>query len=147
MTSFCDNPEIAWDVIRSLIIDQDDYSEEVMPVLKTDFEAKAREYYNADFIFYFDSWETSVPKDPAHPITSESLEKPGIVTEFTEADADFILDYLDNRCGCPYTLSVHEEIAAIIQEEISAYLAGVGTAEDCAKKIQSRVSIWLAENR
>lgn len=147
MTSFCESPEIAWDVIRMLILNPDDFPEDVLPVLKTDFEAKAREFYNTDFIFYFDGWETSVPKDPAHPITSESLEKPGIVTEFTEADADFILDYLDNRCGYPYTLSVHEEIAAVIQEEISAYLAGIGTAKDCAGKIQSRVSIWLAEHK
>ena len=32
------------------------------------------------------------------------------------------------------------------REEISALSAGVGTPEDCAKKIQSRVSIWLAEH-
>ena len=36
---------------------------------------------------------------------------------------------------------------AIVQEEIDAYLAGMGTPEDCAKKIQSRASIWLAENQ
>ncbi|MCR5682925.1 MAG: hypothetical protein K6G29_10805, partial [Clostridiales bacterium] len=39
------------------------------------------------------------------------------------------------------------EVASIIREEISSFLGGVGTAEDCAKKIQSRMSIWLAENR
>ncbi|MBO7404053.1 MAG: hypothetical protein J6V24_03745, partial [Clostridia bacterium] len=82
-----------------------------------------------------------------HPITTSTLDKPGIVTEFTEADAAFIMDYLDNRCGYPYTLSVHEEIAAIIQEEISAFLAGHGTSDDCAAKIQSRASIWLAEHK
>ncbi len=39
------------------------------------------------------------------------------------------------------------EISSLIREEISSFLGGVGTAEDCAKKIQSRVSIWLSENR
>lgn len=34
----------------------------------------------------------------------------------------------------------------IVEKEISAYLAGVGTADDCAEKIQSRVEIWLAEH-
>ena len=29
---------------------------------------------------------------------------------------------------------------------MSAFVGGVGTAEDCTKKIQSRVSIWLAEH-
>ena len=147
MTSFCENPEIAWDVIRSLIIDPDGFPGDSLPVLKTDFEWKAEEYRDSVFTFYFDGWEVVGEKDPDHPITTSTLDKPGIVTEFTEADAAFIMDYLDNRCGYPYTLSVHEEIAAIIQEEISAYLGGVGSAEDCAKKIQSRVSIWLAEHQ
>ena len=35
----------------------------------------------------------------------------------------------------------------IIFEEVLELEGGVGTAEDCAKKIQSRVSIWLAEHR
>ena len=39
------------------------------------------------------------------------------------------------------------EVNELVREEISAYLKGVGTAEDCAEKIQSRVSIWLEENR
>ena len=34
----------------------------------------------------------------------------------------------------------------IVKEEISAYLGGLGTAEDCAKKIQSRAEIWVAEH-
>ncbi len=146
MTSFCENGEIAWDVIR-MLIDQNDFPMNGLPVLKSDLEKKAREYYNTDFIFYFDGWETSLPKDPAHPLTNEALVKPGIFTEFTEEDAAFIMDYLDNQCGCPLTESVHEEVAAIIQEEISAFLGGVGTADSCAAKIQSRVSIWLAEHQ
>ena len=38
------------------------------------------------------------------------------------------------------------EVASIIREEISSFLGGVGSAADCAGKIQSRMSIWLAEN-
>ena len=34
----------------------------------------------------------------------------------------------------------------IVREEISTYFGGLGTAEACAKKIQSRVTIWLSEN-
>ena len=145
MTSFCENGEIAWDVIRTLI-DQNDFETGGLPVLKSDFERTAKEYADSVFTFYFDGWETVGQKDPEHPLTSEQLDRPGIVTEFTEEDAAFIYDYLDNRCGAPYALSVDEEVAAIIQEEISAFLSGVGSAEDCAAKIQSRVSIWLAEH-
>ncbi|MCR4907104.1 MAG: hypothetical protein K6A33_13625, partial [Clostridiales bacterium] len=38
------------------------------------------------------------------------------------------------------------EVSSIIREEISSFIGGVGTAADCAGKIQSRMSIWLAEN-
>ncbi len=49
--------------------------------------------------------------------------------------------------GSPMLEYVPEAIYDIIEEEASAYYAGLGTAEDCAKKIQSRASIWMAEHR
>ncbi len=49
--------------------------------------------------------------------------------------------------GEPFTSAFPAELDEIVQEEISAYFSGMGTAEDCAAKIQSRASIWLAENR
>ncbi len=47
------------------------------------------------------------------------------------------------RAGCDRRFL---EALAIVLEELSALEAGVGTAEDCAKKIQPRASIWLAEH-
>ena len=47
----------------------------------------------------------------------------------------------------PLLRSVPKDVMEIINEEISAHLAGRGTAEDCAGKIQSRASIWLAEHK
>ena len=35
----------------------------------------------------------------------------------------------------------------IVEEEVSALIAGVGSAEDCAAKIQSRAAIWAAEQK
>ncbi|MBQ3638141.1 MAG: hypothetical protein II953_07250, partial [Clostridia bacterium] len=48
--------------------------------------------------------------------------------------------------GEPFTDAFPADANAIVQEEINEYLSGMGTPEDCAKKIQSRVSIWLAEH-
>ena len=39
------------------------------------------------------------------------------------------------------------EILGIIDEEISVFLGGAVSAEDCAARIQSRVSLWLAEHK
>ncbi len=72
---------------------------------------------------------------------------PGIETALTEEDADRLRDLFENRLGVPYDPAVSEDVVAIVNEEVSAFLGGLGTAEDCAAKIQSRVSIWLAENK
>ena len=37
-------------------------------------------------------------------------------------------------------------LMGIRRGRLSAFLSGVGTAEECAAKIQSRVTLWLAEN-
>ena len=37
-------------------------------------------------------------------------------------------------------------VADIVGEKVSSFLAGMGTAEDCAEKIQSHAEIWLAEH-
>jgi hypothetical protein len=46
----------------------------------------------------------------------------------------------------PIIYNTSEGVEDIVGEEVSAFLAGMGTAEECAGKIQSRVSIWLAEH-
>jgi hypothetical protein len=65
---------------------------------------------------------------------------------FDEAELSFLRSWIDNA-GEPFTDAFPSELCEIVKEEIDAWLAGMGTPEDCAKKIQSRVSIWLAENK
>ncbi|MCR5681316.1 MAG: hypothetical protein K6G29_02595 [Clostridiales bacterium] len=74
-------------------------------------------------------------------------QNPGMETEFTEEDAARFYDLFENKLGVPYSPAVSEDVTDIVEEEISAFLGGIGTADDCAAKIQSRVSIWLAEHR
>ena len=56
------------------------------------------------------------------------------------------MNRLFDEGGQPMLEYISEDIWDIITEESSAYFSGHGTAEDCAKKIQSRVSILLAEH-
>ena len=60
------------------------------------------------------------------------------------------LSYLRNwidGAGEPFTNAFPTGVNEIVQEEIGEWLSGMGTPEDCAKKIQSRASIWLAEHK
>ena len=56
-----------------------------------------------------------------------------------------ICDLLDSM-GSPIIEDTPEDVWNIVNEEMSAFFTGMGTAEECAKKIQSRVSIWLSEH-
>ena len=47
----------------------------------------------------------------------------------------------------PWLEQTPTEMSEICSEEVSAYLGGLGTAEECMDKIQSRVSLWAAERK
>jgi hypothetical protein len=69
-----------------------------------------------------------------------------VVPFCTEQDVKAALE-LVRTAGRPFREELPYEARAIVNEEISSYLGGVGSARDCAEKIQSRVSIWLAEHQ
>jgi len=87
----------------------------------------------------------AIERDPDHPLTEETLEKPGIILTFTDEDRQKYEDFLD-RSGNPLIHEIPDAVTNLVKEEISVFFGGLGTAEDCAKKIQSRVTIWLSEN-
>ena len=78
-------------------------------------------------------------------LRTKPLKRPGYVCVPEEDDLARFRAFLDEQAGYPMTEFVEPEIIAIIQEELSALSDGVGTPDDCAAKVQSRVSIWLAE--
>ena len=66
-------------------------------------------------------------------------------TPLTDEEIAELCTMLDGM-GSPIIEKTPTAVEAIVEEEISVFLSGMGTAEDCAKKIQSRVEIWLAEH-
>lgn len=87
-------------------------------------------------------------KHVSNPVSEQRLthfREPGYIIDFTEEDTERIMKILD---GDALRIShiVPVEVTEIVNEEISAFLAGHGTSADCAAKIQSRASIWLAEH-
>ena len=152
MTSFCADREFAWDVIRMLVTGPDSQ----IPILKKSYEKEAAEYIEENRYMIltlthdeggFHSRSSGrIAEDGIFP-TLDDLDTLGWISIPTEDDFARLEAFLDNDAGYPLTERVSPEVNDIIEEEISAYFAGVGSAEDCAKKIQSRVSLWLAEHR
>lgn len=152
ITTFCDYPEIAWDFLSGYI--KPEYDEKrsgftgiySMPIFKSMYDIICEEYYTYEFTFNFRGGASWGPMDPENPMTVEDLDEPGILTYFTKEDSAELREFIDNGTGWATASSVPEEITNIVTEEISSFTSGVKTAEDCARVIQSRVSIWLAEH-
>ena len=151
ITSFCSDPDAAWEVVKSFF--ESDVEMYNLPALKSSFDQLAETYYDYEFKFYYDGsaeWGTTDEEGEGSAMVvgegGSSLDRPGIVTYFTPEDAARIKDFLDQPVT-PLNAAVPEEVNAIINEEISALTAGSASPEDCAKRIQSRVGIYLAEHK
>ena len=146
ITSTCTVPALAWEFVRTAVLEEREsyYGRDVFPILKDRFRDGLAQLYDQEIIQYFSgNMHITTPK-PDPPTTYADLREPGYIVDFTEADAEHILDSLASA-GVPLSKRIPDEVTSILNEELSAFLAGHGTAEDCAAKIQSRVSLWLAE--
>ena len=143
-----ENSDLAFGFIKDFICSAGNvrYYSYDLPVTKTAFDESVEQFYDFEFVFYMDGSASWGSFDPEHPQTEETLDSPGIVRYFTKDDAEKVKDMLDNKVGARVISVPSAEITSIVNEEISAYLSGVNNAEETARVIQSRVSIWLAEH-
>jgi len=140
------NPELCWNFIRDAVISSNSADEmrgsDGIPMLRSYLEAMKEEYKDTTFIVHYDggmSWGSGYTPD-------ESELENGEVFRLTDADWAHIETFLDT-VGAPMTnTTLPEDVLNIINEELSAYLDGNKPAADCASMIQSRVSLYLAEN-
>ena len=155
LTSFCAHPEAGWEVIRALIegdvtmtVSANGALHDPIPPLRSQLKKMIGAYRAGDmeFRFYFDGGSFMKHGDREHPTDPAELEKPGIVSFFTEEAEAELIDLLD-RAGTPIMAATEDEIREMVWEEITALLAGSCTPEECARRIQSRAGIRLAETK
>lgn len=151
VTNFCKNTDIAWDFIKSVVAPDDDgdsirYSGGDMPILRESLRKVCEGFYDYEFEFYYSGGGGYGPGDPDNPRTQDDLDEPGVLAHFTPEHTEALINYIDNDCGSPITEAMPTELQNIISEEITSFTGGAKTAEECAKVIQSRAKIWLAEH-
>ncbi len=143
ITSYCDNPDEAWTFLREILFNEeytgtrDILMGSSFPARKSDFEKDAEQA--KEYLF---GYRTIRKYNPEKPPTE--ADEP--YARFTDEDAAEMFAWFDETVGVPYTGFLNEELADIVNEEISAYLGGTQTAEKCADIIQSRVNLWLSEH-
>ncbi len=148
ITTFSEHPEICWELIRTFFM-EDDFEKLLygkIHSLKTQTQTVLDYYADREIVCYTDGTGETLLYDPANSRMSEDLDKPGIVVRFDEKEGERLMEYLDTE-GNPILHQTPAKVTEIVKEEISAFASGLGTADDCAKKIQTRVSLWLAENQ
>lgn len=139
----CEAPEAAWELCRMFFTD--DEGQGGLPSLRTCLRSMAEPYIGREYLWWYErggKWSLG-----EGTITEEDRQSPHVGGVFTEEDYEKLTEILD-EAGTPLLeTQKYADIRGILREEISAFLGGVGTAEDCAAKIQSRASLWLAEHR
>jgi ABC-type glycerol-3-phosphate transport system substrate-binding protein len=142
MSSTCQNKEGAWEFIRILLTE--DYQEENswwFPTNKTMFDKKLEEAMTPEYRTDPETGEqVELSKSTWWVTDDETLE----VYHMTEADRDMLMDIINNTT---HVMNYDSDIYEVISEDAEAYFAGQKTAEEVAKLIQSRMNIYVNEQR
>jgi len=141
----CENPELAWEFLKDYVLSYPDIrTDGIMSPVKSLFREEMQSYILNQNWYCLTTGRTVIVQGQLDPDGSYRGQ-PGELVHMTEEDMEEIIGWLDSVGAPLYDLMVPEDIAAIVEEEITAFLAGAHTADSCAEVIQSRVEILLAE--
>ncbi len=148
------HPDESWEFLRFLILGRENEGGYTSS-FKSDYDANMDVLRSRVCLHFADgSWTTWRCAPEEYEEEADTIRelfdvmKPGEPYTVEPPDEEQIArvrNWLDTAGGRAIDL-LPPEVNELIREEISAFLGGVGSAEDCAAKIQSRVSIWLAEH-
>ncbi|MBR5679974.1 MAG: extracellular solute-binding protein [Clostridia bacterium] len=153
------HPEACWEFIRAcleepILLDSDRWQGQGcgLPALKSIYDKEmemltqipiAKFVSNASFCTFKGIRDLDFVQQESEKMAHGT---PWYLEPYDEEELSYLRGFIDSA-GEPFTGAFPWEISQIMSEEINEYLAGMGTPEDCAKKIQSRASIWLAEHK
>lgn len=148
-----ESPDACWEVLKYFFHLRESGISSIGGIssLKSEYDNKMEDYRNMLLAHFSDgSWEVFDPDMPLEEIDLlADMNHHGIPYKFEPLDeynASRIKEYLDTT-GYRRIDLLPYEVSGIGYEEIQALKGGVGTIDDCAKKIQSRVSLWLEEQK
>ncbi len=143
ITSYAEQPARAWEYVKLLLeaVETEDLS--TFPTLKSVFQEQCAYAQTCAFTHDIVGGSGVYPREDVSQIDLAFYDT--YVTYFTESDAAELERFLEAKVGQPRSTVLPAAISSILSEEVSAYLADKTTAEDCAQRIQSRVTLWLEE--
>ncbi len=128
ISSTCEDKEAAWDFLKTLLMEQGDLNVYGYPVIEEPFETRLDDEM---YIMYL-----------GERTDEDFLDDDGIGYPLTQEERDDLEEYIRS---CDTVLSMNEDMLNIVLEEAEMYFAGDLSAEDTAKRIQSRTEIMVSE--
>ena len=148
ITTSCKDKTAAWSFVRSLL--SEEYQEGLwgFPIMKEAFEKKAAEAMTQEY--ETDANGNQVLDENGNPIPistgamSYGDEEPIELYAMTQEQYDAILKLIDDTTSY---LNYDQNVLSIISDEASAYFSGSKSVEEVSKLIQSRVSLYIQEQK
>lgn len=137
--------EGAWEFLKYLISEDNVIDENkgmrYFPSLVSAFDRWTESEMKMYYYFYENSTEYI---NDISPIDTSQMDIPGTAIRLDDKDIEFIKKYLNSLNKKCIT---DPQIISLITEDVTSYFYGEKTAEEAAKIIQSRVTVYINEKR
>ncbi len=134
------NIDGAWEFLRYFLTDEYQNSDQMwsLPVSKSVFIAKAEE--SMEKPYWLDENGEKVEYNNTYYMNGEEIE----LEQFSQAEVDEICEFIFSVNKRSY---YNQDIINIVNEEAASFFEGQKSARDVAAIIQSRVQLYVDENR
>ena len=148
ITTTCRDKAGAWAFIRSTL--EEDFQKSLwnFPILKSAFEANAKEAMTQEYETDADGNQVLDENGNPIPISTGGMsygDEPMIeLYAVTQEQYDAVMAVIDSTTSF---VDYDQNVLNIISDEAAGYLAGSKTVEEASKLIQSRVSLYIQEQK
>lgn len=150
MSASCQNKEAAWDFLRSFLLPDFQRQQYNLPLRKDVFDEQLEDAMRIEYEMDENGQPRLDENGEKIPISRGGMgmaSEDGEMLSFefyglTQEQADRFCAMLDSAQSSP---SFNSTVFEMVQTEAASFFAGERSAEDTAKLIQSKVSLYLAE--
>ena len=148
ITTTCKDKDAAWAFIRSTLSEEAQKEVWTFPIVKSVFDAKAKEAMTQEYLTDDDGKQVLDENGEPIPISNGGMcygNEPMVeLYAVTQEQFDAVMTLIDSTTRC---IDFDQNVIDIITEEAAGYFSGGKSVEEASKHIQSRVSLYIQEQK